>query len=61
MKKYAYNCPVDGTVILTENEILDEYWEYFCAQMKRVGKEREISKENCIDSWVVLHWAWEVA
>ena len=42
----------------SDQNILDEYYNYWCDQMKRVGKEAEISEENCIDDWVTSHWAW---
>lgn len=42
---------------LSDKEILDEYWEYWSTQMKRVGKDYMISEERCIEDWCVVHWA----
>lgn len=43
---------------LSEAQIIKEYYPYWCARMREVGKEHLISHEECIDDWVVLHWAW---
>ena len=29
-------------------------------KMKELGREHLISKENCIEDWVTVHWAYEV-
>ncbi len=47
-------------IILTEDEIIDSYWDYWTTQMKKVGKEDKINKENCIIDFCVIHWAQEV-
>jgi phosphotransacetylase len=45
-----------------DDEILEMYWEYWSEGMKRRGyTEKEITKEACIDEWVVVNWAWEVS
>jgi len=45
-----------------DDEILEMYWEYWSEGMKRRGyPEKEITKEACIDEWVVVNWAWEVS
>ena len=43
--------------IMTEDEIIETFWDYWCSRMREVGKEAEISRENCIQDWVVIHWA----
>lgn len=48
----------DREITLSEEEILNSYFELWSAKMKRIGKEEHISKENCIDDWIVMHWAW---
>lgn len=47
-------------IILTEDEIIKSYWEYWTTQMKKVGKEDKINKENCIMDFCTVHWAQEV-
>ena len=69
MKYYAYNEPVDAdckenmVVVLSEKEILDQYYSYW---MERVARSRypplgayDLSFEKCIEEWVIVHWAWE--
>jgi hypothetical protein len=65
MKYYKYVQPGEDGVtpewfILSEEQILDNYWLYYKLQMAKVEKEDLISKENCIENWVIIHWAWEV-
>jgi hypothetical protein len=48
---------LDGTVTMTEAEILAAYGPYWREQMRRVGKEAEITEQGCIDDWVVVNWA----
>jgi len=45
---------------LSEQDILDYYWDYWYEQMVRVDKRHLISIKNCIDDWVIVHWAAEV-
>jgi hypothetical protein len=47
-------------VVVTEEEILATYYPWWQGQMRRVGREALISPENCIEDWVVAHWAEEV-
>jgi hypothetical protein len=46
-------------VTRTDDEILQFYWDYWSTGMKRIGKDREISEERCIEDWVVIHWAYQ--
>ena len=59
MRSYMYADP-GGEYILTEEQIYNEYWDYWCAQMRKVGKEDMISKERCLEDWITVYWAWEV-
>ena len=43
--------------ILTEQDILDEYYDWWKLQMEKVGKADQINPATCIDDWVVVHWA----
>jgi hypothetical protein len=42
---------------VTEADILRDYWPYWCEQMRKVGKDAMINHENCIEDFVVVHWA----
>lgn len=49
-----------GPRTLSEQQILDYYWNWWSTGMHNVNKPEElITPENCIDDWVVIHWAWE--
>lgn len=54
--------PDDNEVLhfATEDEILEFYYEDWKEKMKRVGKEHEISPENCIEDFCVIHYAYQV-
>ena len=43
----------------TDSDILDCYWDYWEDKMSRkFGKDSlHITSKNCIDDWVVVHWA----
>lgn len=45
------------TEILTKEEILSSYWDYWTSRMSSVGREHLISEERCIEDWCVIHWA----
>ena len=47
-------------IIMSDNAVLATYWEYWSENMQKAGLDSEISKENCIQDWAVLHWAWVV-
>lgn len=62
VKYYSFVEPTDNemhpsVVVMSEKEILEEYFDFWATQMRRVGKEAEISEEKCIDDWCVVHWA----
>lgn len=63
MKTWHYlESPADGkdaiTHTITEAEILSIYWDYWVDQMLKVHKLPMITPQNCIDDFVVVHWAW---
>lgn len=45
----------------TEADILNYYWDFWKGRMEnRYGEGHElITKENCIEDWAVVNWAWE--
>jgi len=48
---------------LSETEILEQYWDYWSSRMiAKYGEDefhRTWSKQDCIDDWCIIHWAWE--
>ena len=52
----------DMREILSEMEILQQYWKYWYSRMvEKFGPDHpEITVQNCIDDWVVVNWAVEL-
>ena len=50
----------DKPTEMTEEQILDVWWDYFKTRMDRVFGENyfQTTKEECIEDWVVINWAW---
>jgi hypothetical protein len=44
-------------IVYSEQEILDEFWEYWCTEMRGNGYADLISRDACIDDWCTIHWA----
>lgn len=51
-------------IIVTEEEILNNYHPWWYSQMcKKFGKQHvdeTYSTEDCIEDWMVVHWAKEI-
>lgn len=45
-------------VRMTEEQVLDYYWDYWSNAMLKKGLTP--TKEQCIEDWTVVHWAREV-
>jgi hypothetical protein len=64
MKYYKYtefNDDDNPEIILSEKEILDQYFSHWLSMMAKAGKNLPPNAEQiCIDDWVVVHWAQEV-
>lgn len=49
---------------LSEDDIRKEYYPYWYRKMcEKFGKENvdsNYSFQDCLDDWIVVHWAWEV-
>jgi len=68
-KIYCYNEPIfHGNALVgndlierTEDQIIYEYWNHWSSRMAdKYGEGHElITRENCIEDWVALNWAWE--
>ena len=68
MRYWSYNerlNEIDSHVVtVSDDDILDMYWNWWYGKMcEKFGSEvvdRDYTKQDCIDDWVVVHWAWEV-
>lgn len=72
MRYYRYNEPKDPenedfraeTVTLSEQEILDYYWDYWynamCEKHSKEIVDQEYTQKDCVRDWKAVHWAWEV-
>lgn len=53
----------DVVEVLSEDEIIAQFWDHWYGRMcAKFGKEHvdaNYSRRDCIDDWVVVHWAWE--
>jgi len=63
MRYYSFWDGVDNLTTLSEVEIHKSYWDYWYAAMcRKFGKEKVdecYSAEDCLQDWIVVHWAWE--
>jgi hypothetical protein len=44
-------------LVYTRDEILKDYFEYWSAKMRLVGKDELISEQNCIEDWIIVNYA----
>lgn len=59
---YEYDPDVKEALYeINEDQILDYYWSFWSDKMiKKYGYGHElITKENCIQDWIITNWAWE--
>lgn len=66
MKYYTYVEPTSDTdstpvyTTLSEDEIIKQYWDYFIELMVSRGYDRDsFCHWDCLDHFIVTHWAWE--
>jgi len=61
MRYYSYVESEDEVnitkIIFSEKEILDQFWEYWCREMKGNGFGNLINVQSCINDWCSLRWA----
>ena len=50
----------DGEHVITEEEIMRDFFPDWAKGMKERGKGDLVSKENCIQDYCVVHWAHEI-
>ena len=44
-------------VTMSDQEILDYYWDYWSSKMLAEGPNDSCTFENCIDDFCIIHWA----
>lgn len=66
MRHFTYVEPTSATdmtpifVTLSEEQIIAQYWDYWCANMQKIGFKRcELDHAHCIEDWCTIHWAVE--
>jgi hypothetical protein len=63
MKYYTISYPGElGQHIqetLSEFQILQTYFEYWCGKMIEVGRQDQIGILKCIEDWITIHFAVE--
>lgn len=70
MKHWIYIEPVRGGseivyTIMSDDAIIAEYWRHWEGRMKANNKSEglpefaNVTRENCIYDWTVVHWAVE--
>lgn len=50
----------DIVEVLTEDEIITQYYTYWSTKMIQNCPGAAITRERCIEDWCVVHWATEV-
>jgi len=69
VRYFAYNDLGENgepiVTIVTDQQILKEYWEYWCRSMEEkkgltVEEFRALNQDDCIEDWINIHWAWQV-
>ena len=54
MKYYIYYDQL-GEHILSEKQIILEYWDYWTTKMLSVGRSNLINREHCIEDFCIIH------
>lgn len=62
MRKWLIQSPECYEVVSYDDIIFGGYYEYWKGRMvSKYGEDSPlITKENCIEDWVVIHWATEI-
>jgi hypothetical protein len=57
----VYPCELGQHVqeTLSEDQIIQTYYTYWATNMIQNVKDPDLSRERCIDDWIVVHWAQE--
>jgi hypothetical protein len=67
MKYFSYaELAGDGDAVVitkSEEQILKEYWDYWheqmCKKYPREYVDSNYTEQDCIEDWIVVHWAQE--
>ena len=59
MTKYKY-VDLDGEHIISDKDIIHQYFWYWSKKMKERNKEHLISYERCIEDFCTVHWAFKL-
>ena len=63
-KRWGYVYPdEEGKVceaVYTEDEIIEKFWDYWKGKMIEAGLKDKITRESCIEDWIITNWAYEV-
>jgi hypothetical protein len=59
MRRWRYEDPSD-IYEYTDDEIVSLYRERYEAKAKEINCNYKFNREQCIEEWVLVHWAWEV-
>ena len=57
MTKLIFYQDPNGEYCLTEKEVLDGYYSYWSGKMLEVHKSPMITERNCINDYMIVHWA----
>jgi hypothetical protein len=44
-------------VVVSEDELRQTFWPWWQERMIRAGKENLVTFENCVEDFIVVHWA----
>lgn len=59
MRRWQVQDP-DGVYEFTEEQIMRDFYPFWCAEMQKAGKAEFISPEACLEDWIIVHWAEEL-
>jgi hypothetical protein len=69
MRYYCYNTwngnPIEDPYVevMSEKEILelhyDHWYDAMCSKFGKEAVDENYCKDDCIDDWVIVNWAWE--
>lgn len=49
----------NGTHVITDQEIIDEYFDNWSEKVRNAGRDQLATKDRCIEDWVLCHFAYE--
>lgn len=50
----------EGIHTITRSKILRDTFEWWSEQMRKRGKDDQISEDACVEDFCVNYWAWKV-